>query len=238
MQNFFVFANENPNKIPMFLQLLFRSMEKNEMSDLCVQNTYFTEKDKPFCEKYGINTSQNLRVYCEMLNFSESHSLYENDCDSHKMCLLDGVEGLKPCTDSKVKFHMKIKVNDKIVFSNFLIKPLVRSELHEFLHLNEDTILAENSPIIEAKLNEYKLPPILSKSLKTMNLNSVSKITCSNFAKLLPYIHQSDSIFNPDYVKPNDTVIFYIYLIDIDNVFLPKSTHLKKAKIIHRSTNK
>lgn len=194
-------------------------MEKTEQATCDISKAQLKEKDLDFCKENGISPESDVRAECELLDVMAAQDLYK-DATTYKQVLVEGVSGVKPTADSTVEFLMKFLIKGKVFFSNFKLKEsLVSKELSDFLHITDelDEITTSDS-VFKATLNDFTLPPAIHRTLKTMNMNGLSKIESNSSNKLLPYL--PSEMFKQDYVSPKDHVVIFLLLKDFDTVAL------------------
>jgi hypothetical protein len=115
---------------------------------------------------------------------------------------------------------MKVLINDKLKFSNLDIKPLIPERKREFLQLTDEVqekILSENPPILKYKLDEYKLPPMITKGVREMDCEELVELGTTRVEKLIPY-YKEEEIMPAEWFKKGDRVRIFIYLVNTDRV--------------------
>ena len=204
------------NALPSFLQFLIKSMERTEQATCDISKSFLLEKDIEFCKEHKFDLERDVQAKCELLDFKAAQDLYR-DAKTFKQVLVEGVSGMKPTTDSSVEFFMKFLINEQVYYSNFKLKGLILEKMWEFVHINEeqDEVITETTPF-KAVLNDFTLPPVIHRTLKTMNMNGITKIEAYSVEKLIPYL--TNERFKEDYVKEGDKVKIFILLKDFDTV--------------------
>ena len=152
----------------------------------------------------------------------------------YKQSLAEGVSGMKPTSNSSAEFYMKFFINEKLIFSNFKLLPLISKEFIEFVHIKteQDEVITEDETY-KAVLNDFTLPPSIHRSLKTMNINGIVKIETGNVDKLSPYL--PNERFKDGYMKPGDKARIFLMLKDFDTVYITINNSLKNLqKLIYQ----
>jgi hypothetical protein len=109
---------------------------------------------------------------------------------------------------------MKVIVNSIVVFSNMEVKGLIRDKKWDFAGLTEEEDkkeVASSPPVLLYKLDEYKLPPIVTRNLKDMDVGEVRCLDTTKVAKFATFF--PDPIIRSDWVKPGDRVRLYLKLL-------------------------
>ena len=112
---------------------------------------------------------------------------------------------------------MKLIVNNTVVFSNMEVKSLVKPKMWDFAGLTEEEDKAQIPgcpPVLAYKLDEYRLPPIVTRNLKDMDRYEVRCLDTTKVAKLATFF--PNPVFPADWVKPGDRVRLYLQLNESD----------------------
>ncbi len=117
---------------------------------------------------------------------------------------------------------MKFIVNGALRFSNLDLKPLVPDRKRVFLMMSEEEeskLLPVNPPILRYKLDEYRLPPMLTRSLREMDREEIIEIATTRVEKLVSYFAE-EQLVNPVWMKKGDRVRIFLHLVNTDRVIL------------------
>lgn len=115
---------------------------------------------------------------------------------------------------------MKVIINDQLKFSNLNIKPLIPERKQEFLQVTDEVqekVLPENPEILKYKLDEYKLPPMITKGVREMDCEELVELATTRVEKLLPYFKEEE-IMPADWFRKGDRVRIFLYLLNTDRV--------------------
>ena len=115
---------------------------------------------------------------------------------------------------------MKVIINDELKFSNLNIKPLIPARKREFLEMTEEIeekVIPENPESFTYKLDEYKLPPMITKGLREMDSEELVELGTTRVDKLVPYV-KSNEILPGEWFQKGDRVRLFLYLIKTDRV--------------------
>jgi len=203
------------------------SMKRGEQCFADIQAGFLERNEKFFCERIGMDYKQNGRVYMELHNFMRVEDYFHDDSTLRKV-YKKGKRDSNPYMESTVecKFlcnnivKIKVLVNDVLKFSNLDIKPLVPERKKEFLQLTDEVqekILPENPPILKYKLDEYKLPPMITKGVREMDCEELVELGTTRVEKLVPYFKEEE-IMPAEWFKKGDRVRIFLYLINTDRV--------------------
>lgn len=114
---------------------------------------------------------------------------------------------------------MKLVVNNEVRYSNLQLKPILSAKRWEFAGLTE-TEDAKQTPgakeTLVYRLDEYRLPPILTRNLKGMDINQAIELDTSRVDKFVMYL--PDEVFTPDLMKDSKDVKLYVYLVKMNMV--------------------
>jgi len=117
---------------------------------------------------------------------------------------------------------MKILVNEKLMFSNIDLKPLIPAHKRDFLTISDEVqtaILPSDPEILKYKLDEFKLPSILTKGLREMDCEELIELDTTRTEKLVS-VFSEENLINKDWFKKGDKIRIFLYIINVDRVSL------------------
>jgi len=211
------------NENSIILQNLFKTMKISEICTCIVKSAYFSTQDPEISKIHNLDLSKNIKIIAELNNFIEIEDFYK-DKQIYKKLWRHGKLSTNSTIEGSVEFQMKIIADNKILFSNFEIKPLISKKKQIFWKFDEKNIkFPENCPeILKYKLNEYKLPPLFTKILKEMFCEEIIELNISLKndiikSKLVPYfnndpIFTKKLFFNTETNKDYENMIIFIYM--------------------------
>ncbi len=204
-------------------------MSKGEKCECDVAAAYLAEKDQSLCKFWGLDCGTGMRAEIDLLDYIEMQDMYK-DHKTYRVALAPGISGTQPNIDSEVErtfyacdsyvVNMKLLLNGVVVFSNFLLRPLMLKEDWEFAHLDDETDKQGlQAGTLKCRLNDYTLPPAVTKCIKGMNIHSVFKVHSTDPERMSPLLPGEVAPFKESFhAKPGDMVTVYIYLKDCDTV--------------------
>lgn len=176
---------------------ILSSFKRGEESVVEVKSTFLPEHDqeiiKLFDESKEYDQSKPVFFKIKMTRLVKIEDWFK-DGNTIVKNLRKG-RGRAPFIDSVVKFRMQILVNDKIIVNNYPekdpyvdvaydfhesenLKVITKEQQAEYLKKIEDEIYTN-------KLDDYELPSLITKIIKTMKKNGVVEVTTTRIDKLM-----------------------------------------------------
>jgi len=115
---------------------------------------------------------------------------------------------------------MKLLVNGEVKYSNLVVKPLTQHKKIDFIGISEQDdakITEADNQVLKYKLDEYSLPPILTRSLREMDKDELIEIATTRVEKLVSYFSE-ETLVHSDWFKHGDRVRIFIHLVNTDRV--------------------
>jgi len=144
------------------------------------------------------------------------------DWYNDKSCIMRTLrkgKGRNAYTDSTVYFRIKIDVNGNEIFSNYPESDLPIEKQDDFKDktIEERVDILKDDTMIKLRMNQYIMPSILQKLLKSMKKNMVVTMTTNRIKDKLHSNFVSDWLNQYEAFKEGDTVKFTVSLFGIDN---------------------
>jgi hypothetical protein len=162
-------------KLPSIVKRILQTMKATEKTSTVVQAAYLQKEGTDMIEKYpSLDLSQNLHVDLYLHRMCRVTDLYHDGSVIYKS-LRKGKGSASPYHDSLVVLKVKLEVDGEVKFCHE--NPL--AEVGE----------AENPDHQAAyDLEQYRIPSIIRKILKTTKLYEIVQVRCTNKHKLTDHM--------------------------------------------------
>lgn len=170
---------------PLMVKLI-ESVKKGERSEFTINAGYLngtqddeeTLEDNKLIELFPIwDKSKDLFIRMEVTYIVKIEDWFK-DGSTMVRTLRKGGKGRNPYCDSTVKLRMKIQVDDEIKYDNYSENAVAKeSDNLKPLTREERLALLEDPTLYKIKLDEYNLPSLLIKLIKSMKKNGVTEMT-------------------------------------------------------------
>ena len=202
-------------------------MYRGEESIFQCKYIYLKNFDSDTIRKYNINETDVLNIHAKIYHNLPTRSFYKDE--KALFCSLKSSNKYNhPTIESSVTFSLKIFVNNKCVYSNFILKNEISPENYELIQIppEEDEYIT-NYGDINLSLLSNKISSVIIKAIKNTCEDEVTFIKYSRLDRIIDCI--SDEIIQPKYFQENSEVKICIFLRKIIN--LPP---IKKAKTLDK----
>ena len=202
---------------------LIESMKRGEQAEFTVVASQFNNKneedsftDTVITEKIpGYNPEKDLYVTVKLNSLIKVEDWYKDGRTLVKT-LRKGGKGRSPYADSTIQFRMRVLVNGTQIFSNFPVDFIQDSDDLRKMSPEERQNFLSSESLITTRIDEYNLPSLLIKFIKSLKKNSHAELTTTDIARL----HKNfPSQYFDQYkaFKDGDTVVFVVSLYSIKN---------------------
>ena len=174
------------NEISNTMRRIVASSRVGEQSKTEVPFEYIKTKDAEMIPNTKLDDNIPVTIYLTVHKFLRSKDVY-GDGTTISRTLKSGLKDSHPYFESTVEFQLKVYINDKQVFSNLYLKPLIDQEKYEFLQLEEeekDILCNTDKKTLVYKLDEYKLPSLIKKMLRECSTNEIVEYGTTSISKL------------------------------------------------------
>ena len=156
-------------------------MKRGEKSRFIVSQEFLAENEDEGMEAFFEGTPWDKNNFfvmdMELLSLIKVEDWYQDK--SAVMRTLRKGKGRNAYTDSTVYFRIKIDVNGNEIFSNYPESELPIEKQDDFKDktIEERVDILKDDKMIKCRLNQYILPSILQKLIKSMKKNMVVTMT-------------------------------------------------------------
>ena len=98
--------------------------------------------------------------------------------------LRSGGKGRSPYADSTIKMRLMVEVNDACIYSNYPAKADLEFDNMRDMNAEERKEFLSNPEILTTRIDEYNLPSILNKLLKSCKKNVKIEMTTTKIDKI------------------------------------------------------
>lgn len=165
---------------------LIESVKKGERCEFTINAGFLNgtqDEDESLTDDHLISLfpswdkSKDLFVRMELLYLVKIEDWFK-DGSTIVRTLRKGGKSRHPYSDSTVKIRLRIELNDKIMFDNYPkdVEPMYGEDLKPMTPEERVAKLSDET-LMSYKLDEYKVPSLLTKLIKSMKKNMVVEMT-------------------------------------------------------------
>jgi len=154
--------------------------------------------------------------------------------------------GRNPFIDSSVKIRLQVIVNNEVKVNNYPEKDPISDEPYDFYESENVKAMTKeegveylqkiDGDLFAIKLDEYSLPSLMIKIIKSMKKNGVVEVTTNRLDKLQSnFVNEQIGFDQYSLFKEGDDIKFRITLVDCDHPgYFYKKTIKEKLEVILR----
>ena len=190
---------------------ILQSMKTQERVSTRVRPEYFLEKDAEKVAEHGILKDRVLIIDIDMKSLIRVDDVYRDLTTFHKT-IKKGSGTASPFSDFLIlSKHRSVCVISDIVKVRIQIDGQVKFEHPRFDDLSEIEVGVD---VAKYDMEEYQVPPVITKLLKTTKMNEVFQIRTTRKDKALSYFKDSNNIFDNDLISSfKNEVVFTVCLV-------------------------
>lgn len=214
-------------EIPYTVCRLISNMHTNEESTAVAKWDFLQRCDQEVIKRYGIKEGEELHLHVKPYLRLCTRGIYKNDAAI--LCVLRRCKGENhPVLESNVSVYFKVIVNNKNLFSNFHLQPLISKKKYFFMQLGPD----QDPPInlgkpLRIMIGDYVVPSLVKKAILNLNVGEICEMRYHKRDKLVDGL--SEEIFKSEWFQDDDDIRVFIYLKSFKN---PQS--IKKVKVVEK----
>lgn len=216
-----------------------QSMKRGEKSRFTVSIEFKEENEDEgmdaFYEGTQWDATKPVVMDIELVKLVKVEDWY-NDRTTIMRTLRKG-KGRNPYTDSDIYFRLKIEVNGSQIFSNYPESdlPIEKMEDYKEMTIEQRQEHLQDPTLLHVKLDNYILPSLLQKLMKSLKKNQVVTMTTTKIKEKLHTNFKSEFLDQYEAFKEGDIVTFTVTLYGVENTsYFYRNPVAKKLEILQR----